>query len=254
MRRIKLAVMDGIWTEWLSHFESVSNKIEAIAARTDEELAARIVDADVVRTNTAGAFDAAMAEHALALILSWTGGIITAEPNRHDRVYTREIPVSQIDGRRVCVLSLRTLGRNVSIRLHHIGMHVIAVDAQVSAPPEGVDELVEGTRGLIDQSCFASMPDHTYLVNIPRRPIVNQSDLIKALQSQAIAGTGIDIFKEEPLPDDCLLWELSNAVNTPHLGGRSAEGYRNVRDISCENHRRYAQGKQLLNVVDKRRG
>ena len=62
-----------------------------------------MVDSDVVRTNTAGAFDAAMEEHALALILSWTGGIITAEPNRHDRVYTREIPVSQIDSRRVCV-------------------------------------------------------------------------------------------------------------------------------------------------------
>jgi lactate dehydrogenase-like 2-hydroxyacid dehydrogenase len=136
--------MDGIWAEWLSHFESVSNKIEAIAARTDEELAGRIIDADVVfgrlprasfllagqlkwvqriglgfetmlydemvdsdvvRTNTVGAFDAAMAEHALALILSWTGGIITAERNRHDRVYTRKIPVSQIDGRRVCTES-----------------------------------------------------------------------------------------------------------------------------------------------------
>jgi D-2-hydroxyacid dehydrogenase (NADP+) len=314
MSDIKLVVMDGIWTEWLSHFESVSPNIEAVAARTDEKLAARIVDAnvvfgrlprmpfllarqlkwvqsigvgfetmlydemvdsDIVMTNTAGAFDAAMAEHALALILSWTRGIITAERNRQDRVYTREIPVSQIDGRRVCVLGLGTIGRNVSIRLHHMGMHVIAVDTQVSAPPEGVDELLapdgmhtalgksdfvvvalpltEGTRGLIDQSCFASMPNHAYLVNVARGPIVNQSDLIKALQSQTIAGAGIDVFEEEPLPNDSPLWDLPNAVITPHLGGKSAEGYRNMREIFCENLRRYAQGKQLLNVVDKRR-
>jgi hypothetical protein len=48
MSDIKLVVMDGIWTEWLSHFESVSPNIEAVAARTDEKLAARIVDANVV--------------------------------------------------------------------------------------------------------------------------------------------------------------------------------------------------------------
>lgn len=315
MANIKLVVMDGIWTEWLTQFESVSDRIRATAVRTDDELAAQVVDADVVFgrlprapfllakhlkwvqstgvgfetmlydemvesdviiTNTAGAFDAAMAEHALALILSWTRGIISAERNRRDRVYTRDIPVSQIEGRRVCVLGLGTIGRNVAIRLHHMGMHVMAVDAQVSVPPEGVDELLtpdgmhaclgkadfvvialpltEGTHGLFDQSCFAAMPDHAYLVNVARGPIVNQTDLIEALQSQTIAGAGIDVFEEEPLPDDSPLWDTPNAVITPHLGGRSAEGYRNVREIFCENLRRFVQGDRLLNLVDKRRG
>ena len=315
MTDLKLVVMGGVWADWLGHYESVSDRIQAVAARTEEALLDEIGDADIVFgrlprdpflaatklkwvqsigvgfetmlyeemiasdvtiTNTAGAFDAAMAEHALALILSWTRGIITSERYRRDRHYTRDIPVSQIDGRRVCVLGLGTIGRNVAIRLHHMGLHVAAVDAQVTTPPEGVDELVgpdqlhptlsksdfvvvalpltDGTRGLIDASCFKSMPDHGYLVNVARGPIVNESDLVEALRSGAIAGAGLDVYEEEPLPDSSPLWDMPNALITPHLGGKSAEGLRNVREIFCENLRRFSKDLPLLNVVDKRKG
>lgn len=315
MADIKLVVMDGIWADWLDHYEGVSQSISAVAARTDEDLLREIVDADVVFgrlprdpflaaeklrwvqsigvgfetmlyeemiesdvtiTNTAGAFDSAMAEHALALILSWTRGIVASERNRKDRVYTREVPVSQIDGKRACVLGLGTIGRNTAIRLHHLGMHVTAVDVQVSQSPEGVDEVVspdrmhdvlrtsdyvvvalpltEGTKGLVDRACFEAMPDHGYLVNVARGPIVNEADLVAALESGAIAGAGLDVYEEEPLPDDSPLWDLPNAVITPHLGGRSAEGYRNMRQIFCENLRRFTSDRPLLNVVHKRKG
>lgn len=315
MADLKLVVMDGIWADWLEHYEAVSDRLEAVAARSEEALAREIVDADIVFgrlprgpfltakqlkwvqsigvgfetmlydemiesdvtiTNTAGAFDAAMAEHALALILSWTRGVIASERNRKDKIYTRDIPVSQIEGRRVCVLGLGTIGRNAAIRLHHMGMHVIAVDAQVTQPPEGVDELrkpeqlhetvgkadfvvvalplTEGTRGLIDRACFEAMPPHGYLVNVARGPIVNESDLIDALRSGQIAGAGLDVYEEEPLPRTSPLWDLPNAVITPHLGGRSAEGYVNMRNIFCENLRRFTRDQPLLNVVDKRRG
>ena len=315
MADLKLVVMEGVWADWLDHYEAVSTRIRAVAVRTDDVLLKEIIDADivfgrlprepflaaqrlkwvqsigvgfetmlydemiesdVVITNTAGAFDDAMAEHALALILCWTRGVIASERNRQGRHYTREIPVSQIAGRRACVLGLGTIGRNVAIRLHHMGMHVVAVDAQVTTIPEGVDELVgpnrlhptlsksdfvvvalpltAGTCGLIDAECFSSMPDHAYLVNVARGPIVNEPDLISALQSGAIAGAGLDVYEEEPLAESSPLWDLPNAVITPHLGGRSTEGYRNMRDIFCENLRRYTRGTPRLNVVDKHRG
>ena len=315
MADIKLVVMDGIWADWLGDYEAVSEQITAVAARKEDDLAREIVDADVVFgrlpkepfliarklrwvqsigvgfetmlypemiesevtiTNTAGAFDAAMAEHALALILNWTRGITPAERNRKDRIYTRQIPVSQIDGRRVCVLGLGTIGRNTANRVHHLGMHVTAVDTQVTDPPEGVDDLVspdqmhealgsadfvvvalpltDGTRGLVDSACFKSMPEHAYLVNIARGPIVNEGDLIEALRESTIAGAGLDVFDEEPLPADSPLWDMPNAVITPHIGGRSDEGYTNIRQIFCENLRRYTRNLPLLNVVDKQRG
>ena len=315
MPDLKLVVMRGIWADWLEDYEAVSNRLRAVAARTEEELLMEIRDADIVFgrlprepllaakklkwvqsigvgfdsmlytemveseviiTNTAGALDAAMAEHALALILSWTRGIITSERNRASRHYTQDPPVSQIAGQRACVLGLGSIGRAISIRLYQLGMQVIAVDAQVERPPEGVDELfgpdqlhgalgrsdfvvvalplTEGTRGLVDQACFAAMPKHGYFVNIARGPIVNQSDLIEALQSGEIAGAGLDVYEEEPLPQASPLWSLENAVITPHVAGRSPEGYRNIRGIFCENLRRFTRDQPLLNVVDKQRG
>lgn len=312
---LKLVVMDGVWADWLDHYAAVSNRIRPVAARTEHALTREIVDADVVFgrlprepflaaerlrwvqsigvgfetmlypemiesdvvvTNTAGAFDAAMAEHAIALILAWTRGIVTAERHRATRHYTRDIVVSQVDGRRACVLGLGTIGRNVATRLHHLGTHVIAVDAQVTSPPEGVDELVtpdrlfeavgkcdfvvvalpltDGTRGLIDAGVFDAMPDHGYLVNVARGPIVNEADLVEALRTGAIAGAGLDVFEEEPLPEASPLWDAHNAIITPHIGGRSAEGYTNMRQIFCENLRRFARDEPLLNVVDKRKG
>lgn len=315
MPDLKLVVMRGIWAGGLEDYEAVSNRLKAVAARTKEELLSEIQDADIVFgrlprepflaakklkwvqsigvgfdsmlytemvesdviiTNTAGALDAAMAEHVLALILSWTRGIITSERNRANRHYARDIPVSQIAGRRACVLGLGTIGRAISIRLHQLGMQVIAVDAQVERPPEGVDELfgpdqllgalgrsdfvvvalplTESTRGLIDRACFAAMPNQGYFVNLARGPIVNQSHLIEALRSGEIAGAGIDVYEEEPLPEASPLWSLENAVITPHLGGRSPEGFRNIRQIFCENLRRFTRGQPLLNIVDKQRG
>ena len=46
------------------------------------------------------------------------------------------------------------------------------------------------------------MPKHAYLVNVARGPIVNEPDLIEALRSGSIAGTGLDVYEEEPLPSE----------------------------------------------------
>jgi len=311
----KVVVMAGRWAEWVYDYNAVSPDINAVAAHTDDALAEEIVDADVVFgrlprepfllakqlkwvqsigvgfetmlypemieseviiTNTAGAFDSAMAEHAIALLLSHTRGIVAAERHRRNRFYTRDVPLSQVDGRRACVLGLGTIGRNIAVRLHALGLHVVGVDAQVTQTPEGVDELAtpdqsldvlsrvdfvfvalpltDTTRGMVNAEWFDAMPDHAYLVNVARGPIVNESDLVTALQQGKIAGAGIDVFEVEPLPEESPLWNQSNAIITYHLGGRSAEGERNMKEIFCENLRRWAKGDPLLNVVDKWKG
>jgi D-2-hydroxyacid dehydrogenase (NADP+) len=315
MKDLKLVVMRGPWADWLADCEAVSERLRAVVAPTEEQLLAEIPDADIVFgrlprepflaakklkwvqsigvgfdtmlyaemvesdviiTNTAGAYDASMAEHALALMLSWTRGVIASERNRRQRNSARDIPVSQLAGRRACVLGLGTIGRRISLTLHRMGMHVTGVDAQVTSVPEGVDELSDpdgmlavlassdyvavalpltgATRGLVDRTFFAAMPNHGYLVNVARGPIVNESDLIAALQSGEIAGAGLDVFEEEPLPDTSPLWDLENVVITPHLAGRSEEGRQNVLEIFCENLRRFTSGQPLMNIVDKRRG
>ena len=78
--------------------------------------------------------------------------------------------------------------------------------------------LTAETRGLIGEAQLALMKPSAYLINTSRGPVVDQAALIGALSGGRIAGAGIDVYDEEPLPADHPLRRLPNAVLTPHVG------------------------------------
>ncbi len=316
MSTVKVVMMAGPWTEWQEQLESVSPRVKAVAAHTDEDLLREIreaevvygrlprapfleagklrwvqsigvgfetmlypemIESDVVITNTAGAFDAAMAEQALAFMLAHARGLMRYERDRKDRIWDRHTDtVFQIHGKTACVLGLGSIGRSIAARLNALGLAVTAVDAQVTTPPTGVERLyradellhaiadadyvvvalpqTENTTGLIDETCFSRMKESAFLVNIARGPIVNEADLVRALQEKRIAGAGLDVFEEEPLPDSSPLWDMPNVLFAPHSAGYSPEGRGNILRIFKENLRRYLAEEPLMNVVDKHKG
>ncbi|MBO0708114.1 MAG: D-2-hydroxyacid dehydrogenase family protein [Candidatus Dormibacteraeota bacterium] len=85
--------------------------------------------------------------------------------------------------------------------------------------------LSERTRALIGARELASMRPTAYLINTSRGPIVEEAALVDALRRGLIAGAGLDVFDEEPLPLDHPLRSLPNAVITPHLGYVTQETY-----------------------------
>jgi D-3-phosphoglycerate dehydrogenase len=91
-------------------------------------------------------------------------------------------------------------------------------------------------------------------VNVARGPLVVERDLVAALESGRLAGAGLDVTEQEPLPNSSRLWELPSVIITPHVGGQSARRADNMTNFFCENLRRYLAGQPLLNVVDKRLG
>ena len=86
--------------------------------------------------------------------------------------------------------------------------------------------LSDRTRGLIGARELGLMKPSAYLVNTSRGPIVDETALVHALGNGTIAGAGLDVFDEEPLPPDHPLRHLSNTVITPHLGYVTEETYR----------------------------
>ena len=86
--------------------------------------------------------------------------------------------------------------------------------------------LSERTRGLIGTRELGLMKPSAYLVNTSRGPIVDETALVHALGNGTIAGAGLDVFDEEPLPPDHPLRHLPNTVITPHLGYVTEETYR----------------------------
>jgi phosphoglycerate dehydrogenase-like enzyme len=168
-----------------------------------------------------------------------------------------------LNGKTLGVLGLGTLGSRVARVGHAFEMPVLAWSQNLTPPRAaeagatlvGRDELLaradvvtihlvlsERTRGLIGARELALMKPTAFLVNTSRGPIVDEAALVRALRDGAIAGAGIDVFDEEPLPPDHPLRQLPNTVITPHLGYVTEETYRIFFGQALEDVRAYLAG------------
>jgi len=98
------------------------------------------------------------------------------------------------------------------------------------------------TRGLIGARELGLMKRTAYLINTSRGPIVEEQALIQALQQGTIAGAGLDVFDEEPLPLDHPFRRLENTVITPHLGYVTLETYQIFFGDAVEDIRAFLSG------------
>ena len=103
----------------------------------------------------------------------------------------------------------------------------------------------EDTWHLIDENAFRLMKPTAYFINTSRGGVVDEDALYKALANKAIAGAGLDVFREEPLPASSPLLKLDNVILTPHIGGGSGEPnlYKEIRDVLA-NVARLARGEE----------
>ena len=110
------------------------------------------------------------------------------------------------------------------------------------------------TEGMFDSARFSLMKPTAYFINIGRGMVCKIDDLADAIESGGIAGAGLDVFEQEPLPPDHKLWGLPNVLMTPHVAVRDAENIPERRfRIILENARRFLSGDELTNIVDKSR-
>jgi len=114
--------------------------------------------------------------------------------------------------------------------------------------------LTQETRGMIGEAELRAMKPTAYLVNIARGEVCDEAALIRALQDGWIAGAGLDVFTQEPLPETSPLWAAPNVILTPHISGFTPVYEQRAVDIFCENLRRYIAGQLVLNLVDKSAG
>jgi phosphoglycerate dehydrogenase-like enzyme len=114
--------------------------------------------------------------------------------------------------------------------------------------------LTPATRHFIGEAELRALKPDAYLVNIARGPIVDEDALIRALQQGWIAGAGLDVFEEEPLPGDSPLWHLENVLISPHVAGFTPRYDERATALFAQNLARYLQGDPLLNLVDSNLG
>jgi phosphoglycerate dehydrogenase-like enzyme len=111
-----------------------------------------------------------------------------------------------------------------------------------------------GTRHLVGARELAAMREDAWLVNIARGSLVDTDALVEALRAGAIAGAALDVTDPEPLPDGHPLWELPNALITPHVGTPADTERGLFAERVRENVRRLVAGEPLVGVVDAEGG
>jgi phosphoglycerate dehydrogenase-like enzyme len=108
--------------------------------------------------------------------------------------------------------------------------------------------LSKRTRGLVTARELALMKPGAYLINTSRGPIVEERALIDALTNHKIAGAALDVYDEEPLPDEHPLRKLDNVVLTPHLGYVTVENYRLAYGDAVEDIRAFLAGHPIRTI------
>jgi phosphoglycerate dehydrogenase-like enzyme len=79
--------------------------------------------------------------------------------------------------------------------------------------------LTPATRHLVGAGVLARLKPSAVLINVARGEVVDEAALVRALADGQLAGAGLDVFAEEPLPPDHPLWRLPNVIVSPHVGG-----------------------------------
>lgn len=256
--------------------------VHTAAAGVGRNLFPEMVASEVVLTNSSGVHAIPISEHVIGLLLSLSRKLNVAMKLQAERKWREELIVDEndlpgeISGKTMGVIGVGAIGGAVAERAKALGMRVLGIKRDTKKPvprvdelfpPEQVDRLLEQsdvvviaaplteeTRGLISEARLRKMKRTAFLINIARGRIIVQEALIKALKEGWIKGAGLDVFEEEPLPEASELWDLPNAVLTPHVAGATPEYWPRVAKLFAENLRRFLDGKELVNVVNKKLG
>lgn len=105
---------------------------------------------------------------------------------------------------------------------------------------------------LVSRAVIDALPRTAVLINIARGAVVDEAALIDALIAHRLAGAGLDVFVQEPLPANHVLWTLPNVLITPHIGGVSANLVEQVTPLLAENLARWfaSPRRPLVNAAD----
>jgi D-3-phosphoglycerate dehydrogenase len=249
--------------------------IQSSAAGLDHCLVPAVIGSDIPVCSASGLFANQVGEQTLALLL----GLLRSLPIFFRQTLAKEFvrrPTDDLHGKRIGIVGLGGNGRRLAQLLAPFQVTLRATDYYpVRQPPEifelwpatevvrlaSVSDILilclplnESTHHFISEQVIRAMPPGSYLINVARGQVVDESALVQALQDGHLRGAGVDVTYVEPLPPTSPLWELPNVIITPHVGAQAASRVDDSTRLAIENLSRYFSGQPLLNIVDKTLG
>jgi len=179
-----------------------------------------------------------------------------------------------MQGKRVGIIGLGHTGTELAKRCKAFGMTVYGYRRK-NLMVEGIDRLYSKENGdsinellaecdyicltvglndetykMIGRSQLAAMKPGAYLINMCRGAVVDEAELIFALQNNLISGAGLDTFAIEPLPHESPLWVMPNVMITPHRSPANIDRWQYSYNLIAENIKRYRNEQPLINQLN----
>ena len=197
--------------------------------------------AGIIATNTPGAMTEAVADFTFALMLSLARRIAEGDSLMRAGGWS-EFRGATVYGKTLGLVGVGRIGRAVAKRANGFDMQVLAYDPAFPASLVIEGENGKGTltfvsledllsqsdfvslhapatsetTGMFDATRFAQMKPTAYIINTARGALINEADLLAALEAETIAGAALDVYAQEPLPEDHPLRKAPHCVLTPH--------------------------------------
>ncbi len=210
----------------------------------------------VVVMNTPGGNTITTGEHALSMMMALARQIPQATASmRAGKWEKNKFMGTELTDKTLGVVGLGAIGKVVAERGVGLKMVVVAFDPYVSKEDAGrlgvetvpLDELYRRsdfityhtpltpeTKGMVNAASIAKMKDGVCLINCARGALVNEGDLLAALESGKVKGAALDVYSTEPPPPEMPLLQNPNVILTPHLGASTNEAQEKVAVLIAE--------------------
>ena len=213
--------------------------------------------------NARGVYSVPMAEFAVCGVLDLYKNTSFFYENKKDKKWEKCRTLQELTDKNVLIVGCGSVGIECAKKFKAFGCNIEGVDLY---PQESIyfdkihhlDELddvlirndiivltlplTNKTMNLFDKNRFLKMKESALLVNISRGKVINQNDLIDILNEKRIYGAVLDVFENEPLEKESLLWDLKNVVLTPHNSFVGENNRKRLQEVITHNFIEYREG------------
>jgi phosphoglycerate dehydrogenase-like enzyme len=244
-------------------------------AGVDAAMFAELKISEVILTNSRGIFDRGMAEWTLGMMIAHSKNVVELLDFQRKNEWNYRLNQLMIY-KNVLVVGVGSIGREVARICKAFSLNVTGVGrtARDNDPDFGhvhaqgelnsllgsadyvvlITPLTPETENLFSKPQFDSMKPDAQFINIGRGDLVNEVDLIAALENKSIGSAALDVFREEPLSPDNPIRTAPNTIISPHVCGDYKDFRADVANVFFKNFELYRTGRELVNIVDKSAG
>lgn len=236
-----------------------------------------VIDNGLIVTGSAGRAAPALAQHIFFLALSLAYDVPSLVDMKRSKIWRGGVDLSDkrcMLDKTIGIIGYGYTGVATAALAKAFGMKVLAYGKSDGATPDNVDRYFSRDGGdSIDEIVGASdvlaltirLTDETYhmigarelglmkssavLINMARGAVVDEAALVRALHAGTIAGAGLDVFEQEPLPPEADIWDAPNTIITPHATAEIPDLQASSLNIICQNIDRYRSGGTMLNQI-----